>query len=66
MQAHEERVIQEKADLDAKIEKLNLFIMSSTTYQFMLEEDKRLLALQHSSMQDYSFYLGRRIERFTP
>jgi hypothetical protein len=66
MQAHEERVIQEKADLDFKIEKLNVFISSSTTYQFMLQEDKRLLAEQQNAMKSYSHILGRRIERFTP
>lgn len=64
MQAHEERVVEEKKELDGKIIKLNEFILNSTTYQFLVVEDKTLLSRQLDAMVEYSKILQMRIYRF--
>ena len=64
-QPHEQRVIDEKADLDARAAKLAAFL-STETFAGLPLEDQRLLALQHDLMSAYSDILGSRIARFKP
>lgn len=64
-QPHEERVIAEKAELDQKIEKLGAFLKTGT-FDALPGEEQALLREQHSTMETYSWLLGRRIARFTP
>ncbi len=59
----QERVIKEKADLDAKLNRLSAFGLSES-FDELSAEDQGLLGLQHAAMEEYSRVLGRRIDRF--
>lgn len=63
MEAWQERVVQEKKELDAKIEKLFDF-MCSAGYCDTTFEQRDLLRRQWSHMSDYSKILGERIAAF--
>ena len=63
MQPHEQRVLDEKRELDNKIELLALFT-HGTVFNELPDEDKTLLTKQHSAMSIYSHILGQRIARF--
>lgn len=63
MLPHERRVVDEKAELDVRIEKLDLFIGSDTYLKLPTEEERRL-DLQLDLMNAYSRVLGMRIEAF--
>lgn len=60
MQPHQQRVVEEKAALDEKIEKLQAFIGSEQFAQVDRREQSRL-SHQHSIMADYSAILHSRI-----
>lgn len=63
LQPHQERVLEEKRDLDEKIHKLTVFIASARIAQVSLAESRRLYQqLQH--MLDYSRVLQDRINAF--
>lgn len=64
-QPHEVRVIDEKAELDQKIEKLGEFL-NSGTFEALPEEQRKLLIMQRNTMHNYSWILGKRIELFKP
>jgi hypothetical protein len=66
MQPHEERVVAEKQELDAKIEKLKTFCFgdNNTTFRTLLPIDRELLESQYTAMQQYTVILARRIARF--
>ena len=63
MQAHEQRVVDEKAELDTKIAKLWEFI-GGDVWRSLPWVEQRLLAIQHDQMTAYSTTLGTRIECF--
>jgi len=63
MEDYQEQVIQEKADLDLKIEKLNRFV-SGETFQLLDSEEQQRMTEQLSYMNAYSEVLGRRIVEF--
>ena len=65
MQPHQQRVVDEKIQLDDKVSKLGDFIKESSVYRTMNPHDQQLLNRQHAIMQDYSQILGQRIDRFT-
>ena len=58
------RVVDEKAELDARIEALRNFLAGEQPDK-MVEEDRWLLINQKHHMLDYSVILGQRIARFT-
>lgn len=66
----QQRVIDEKAELDAKIKKLSSFIHTgrapsgSNDYDKLHAYDQQLLLDQRSHMQHYAVILGERIRRF--
>lgn len=62
MEAWQERVVQEKAELDVKLEKLNSFLSSPDPG--ISGGDLRLLLDQRHFMSRYSEVLGLRISRF--
>lgn len=64
MQPHEQRVIDEKKELDEKRTKLTEFINGSEIYKSLGDEDKRLLNQQLRYMDGYAQILELRIERF--
>ena len=57
-------VLQEKADLDSKIEQLSKFIGSDVYLRLDTSEQERLNR-QHLMMRSYSSILSERIEHFT-
>lgn len=63
MEPHQERVIAEKAELDARLKKLRAFIASDAFESLPIEEAQRL-ARQASIMLNYSAVLGERIAAF--
>lgn len=64
MQPHQERVIVEKADLDAKRVALQIF-MAGSFFPTLSDADQNRLRRQALHMTDYSNVLGERIEAFT-
>lgn len=64
MQPHELRVLEEKKELDSKLEKLNAFLSNPKFIGSLDEVDKALLQLQSGIMENYSKCLQLRINRF--
>lgn len=63
MEPHEERVVQEKSELDEKIGKLVPFL-KTRIFAGLPEEEKDRLARQLGVMQQYSHILNERISAF--
>lgn len=63
MQPHEQRVVDEQAELEDKLRRLNDFTKVST-FALLDSEDKTLLRMQLEVMRTYSSILGLRIARF--
>lgn len=63
MEPHQQRVVDEKKELDEKKHKLAVFF-GSTIFAGLDKVDRDLLELQHSTMEQYSQILQMRIERF--
>ena len=63
MKSYQERVVEEKKELDAKLAKLDTFGRTEQFTALPAEEQGRMNR-QHSIMEDYSKVLGERIEAF--
>jgi hypothetical protein len=64
MSPHQQRVVEEKAELDGRIERLASFLRSERA--FNVEPDELLcLERQHEVMQKLSSILGERIKKFS-
>lgn len=63
MAPHQQRVVEEKAELDAKLEKLNEFGQGPIFPTLPAEEQERLVR-QSKLMDKYSVVLGERIAAF--
>lgn len=63
MQPHEQRVIDEQAELEDKLRRLNDFTKVST-FDLLDSEERTLLRMQLEVMRTYSSILGLRIARF--
>lgn len=62
MEKYQERVIEEKQDLDGKIERLNTFLQLPDFFQTVPDSMERsLLRAQYGAMKEYSRLLGVRI-----
>lgn len=67
MQPHQQRVIDEKAELDEKILKLSAFIdVANPIFASLPEAERGRLCVQADIMGQYSQILKERIEAFTP
>jgi hypothetical protein len=64
MQPHQQRVVDEKNELDSKLAKLNSFIGGEIFHSLPAEERIRL-AKQAGIMKDYSDVLSERISVFS-
>ena len=64
MQPHQQRVVDEKAELDAKLAKLLTFIMNNPTYKTLPAAEQHRLSQQSGFMQGYSNVLAERIAAF--
>lgn len=65
-QPFQQRVIDEKAELDSKLEKLGNFIGTSPHWANVPEAEQERMRRQHEAMVAYSNILGERIAAFTP
>lgn len=63
LQPHQQRVVDEKLELDEKIMKLANF-KQIETFAKLPQEDRDLLHWQLVAMEEYSDLLGKRIARF--
>jgi hypothetical protein len=61
---HQERVVQEKKDLDEKAQKLSDFIGLSATFPQLDQAEQERLKEQCEIMWQYSEILGKRIAAF--
>ncbi len=61
---HQQRVVDEKTELDLKIKNLQNFIETNSIYETLIDPEKRDLKEQLTLMLHYSLILGRRINRF--
>lgn len=64
MEAHQERVVTEKNELDEKLDKLKLFIDSSSVFSTLSTEEQNRMKNQLAAMITYSSCLADRIEAF--
>ena len=65
MQPHQERVVNEKKELDEKLDKLKAFIETSSVFKSLPDDERRRLELQFDVMTEYSSILSQRIAAFT-
>ncbi len=63
MQPHQQRVIDEKTELDAKLKKLTAFTFTDT-FEALPSDERGRLNRQHGIMGQYSDILGERIAAF--
>lgn len=64
MQPYQQRVVDEKTELDAKLEKLAAFIQSDA-FRMLNVHEADLLKEQHMAMKCYSRILAERIAAFS-
>lgn len=66
MAPHQERVVNEKTELDEKLTKLTAFTtMQNAIYAALPREEQARLIQQREVMREYSEILGQRIAAFT-
>lgn len=63
MERHEIRVVEEKAELDTKLDMLQDFL-TTATFEGLDDEQKDLLTQQAEAMTTYSSILFKRISTF--
>jgi len=64
MQPHQQRVVDEKKDLDEKLDKLKVFIETSPTFKSLPADECGRLGKQFDVMTEYSSILSQRIAAF--
>lgn len=64
MQPHQQRVVDEKTELDIKLEKLEQFILSNSLFQKLSTDEQIRMCRQQNAMKSYSEVLGERIAAF--
>ena len=64
LQPHEQRVVDEKSELDAKLKKLDEFIETSPIFLSLSPRAQSLLYYQGLIMTEYSNILDQRISEF--
>lgn len=64
MQPHQQRVVDEKAELNDKLSKLGAFITSSPIFSKLNKAEQERLKRQQGLMAGYSEVLDERIEAF--
>jgi len=64
LQPHQQRVVDEKTELDEKLKKLGAFISSSSVFLSLPEDEQLRMKHQAMHMSNYSRVLGERIAAF--
>ena len=62
---HQQRVVNEKTELDDKLGKLHDFIQENPIFKTLPEDEQKRLQRQDLVMAEYSQILSERIEAFT-
>lgn len=65
MEAYQQRVVDEKNELDDRIDKLSTFIESDVFVFEVDQEQQNLLLIQLSTMRSYSLILDLRVQKFS-
>lgn len=65
IQPHQQRVIDEKTELDKKATALSIFISVNPIFNTIDPDEQELLKLQNDVMWQYSEILAQRIAKFT-
>ena len=63
MEPHQQRVVEEKSELDEKLIKLNEFLLTPI-YDRLQSDERRRLRSQRNIMETYVFLLEERIAAF--
>ncbi|MCX6921696.1 MAG: hypothetical protein NT154_00525 [Verrucomicrobia bacterium] len=63
MEAYQQRVVDEKTELDTKLTKLTAFL-KTTTFQALPDAEQGRMTSQMVAMRSYSDVLGERIAAF--
>jgi hypothetical protein len=63
MEPYQQRVVEEKTELDIKLEKLETFL-NGDIFESIPEDESRRLVRQRLVMAEYSTILGERIANF--
>jgi hypothetical protein len=64
LQPHQQRVVDERRELDTKIEALSVFIRANPVFLNLDAAEQARLKYQSAAMADYSYILGERIGAF--
>jgi hypothetical protein len=64
MQPHQQRVVDEKKELDDKLDKLKAFIETSPIFKSLSADERGRLGKQFDVMAEYSSILSQRIAAF--
>ena len=64
MQPHQQRVMDEKTQLDEKLDKLKAFIEASPVFKSLHADERGRLGRQFDAMAEYSSILSQRIAAF--
>ena len=64
MQAFQQRVVDEKAELDEKLSKLDAFVLTGK-FDALPNAEQERMQRQQKAMGEYSAVLGERIAAFT-
>jgi hypothetical protein len=64
MQPHQQRVVDEKKELDEKLDRLKAFIDTNPTFKTLHEDERGRLNRQFDVMAEYSSILSQRITAF--
>lgn len=64
MQPHQQRVVQERDELQDRTQKLGEFILNNPIFQSLSEEEQTDMSEQHYFMSRYLEILDKRIKRF--
>jgi hypothetical protein len=65
MQPHQQRVVDEKKELDEKLDKLKSFIETSQIFSGLPSDERKRLGRQFDVMAEYSSILSQRILAFS-
>jgi hypothetical protein len=65
MKPYQERVVEEKKELDRKLAALNAFLDDDNSVQIAGPEEWERMHRQRDIMEEYSTVLGERIKNFT-
>lgn len=64
MQPHQQRVVDEKTELDEKLDRLKVFIETNPVFRTLSDDERGRLNRQFDVMAEYSSILSQRIAAF--